>query len=511
MEISCKGKCLVNALLLLVTFSNNAWALAPTAKGAHPAAPKGPAGGSVSGGSASSAEWQALKKAGDQASVRGTAAEAEGKYRAALASAEKAKDNKGILSCISALANVLVADRTRLGEEEPLRQRALQLAEQLFGATSPPYAAKLGEFADCLARKGDIAGAEESTDRAMAILSQSEDKYPLEMAACYQALADRQVSLGTLGLAANSFQKVYELRSSKLPADDPSVLDACKGYAVLLRQLDRKDEAAKLEQQIMLAKAEPAAGAVSGSVDISVKKANKGDDKSAFLKLLAEAKAADKAEDREKSLSCWKLVVQEAEKSDAKDGRLPYALLHLADANQALKNKDEAAATYKRAMDIRQQQGAGKSLGMARNLARIAGLAMQSKNPNEADKLYSQALEIDDQVSAPDLVTSIALQNILSTSMMTGNNAKGEQTARRLMQLADKQGGAFGTMQKRMAVGMLGGIYIKSGRLNEGMELMKSISQLPRSDGQDMAQSLKETYASAEALVDKAEEAGFTN
>lgn len=275
----------------------------------------------------------------------------------------------------------------------------------------------------------------------MAILSQSEDKYPLEMAACYQALADRQVSLGTLGLAANSFQKVYELRSSKLPADDPSVLDACKGYAVLLRQLDRKDEAAKLEQQIMLAKAEPAAGAVSGSVDISVKKANKGDDKSAFLKLLAEAKAADKAEDREKSLSCWKLVVQEAEKSDAKDGRLPYALLHLADANQALKNKDEAAATYKRAMDIRQQQGAGKSLGMARNLARIAGLAMQSKNPNEADKLYSQALEIDDQVSAPDLVTSIALQNILSTSMMTGNNAKGEQTARRLMQLADKQGG----------------------------------------------------------------------
>lgn len=457
-------------------------------------------------------KWQSLKSAGDLAIVSGDATLAEGKYRAALAAAENAKDNKAIIVCLSALADCLTPQHGKIAEEENLRTRALELAEKTFGSSSPQIAVKQAQLSDLAARKGELGVAEERAELAMALLNHSEDKFPLEMAVCYQAVAERQILAGTPGLADGSFKKAFELRSANLPANDLALLNTCRRYSELLKQLGRKDEARKLEERIILAKAEAPAmdtGAPVKAEKNEDKALNKSGDKILFLKLLNEAKEADKAEDHDKSVSCWKLAVQEAEKSGAKDGRLPYALIHLGDAYQANKQKDEAGALYKRALDLREQTGATNSLAMARNCSRIAAIELQRKNASEADRLFSKALALEDQLNAPDLLIAVTLQNLLATGLSTKDNAKIEQIAKRLIPLSDKMAGDFGAMEKRTATAILAMIYIKSGRQNEALALSKSLSSIPQLDRSTYAKTAKDTYAADEAVFDKSEEAGF--
>jgi hypothetical protein len=78
-----------------------------------------------------------------------------------------------------------------------------------------------------------------------------------------------------------------------------------------------------------------------------------------------------------------------------------------------------------------------------------------------------------------------------------------------MLQLADKIGGAFGSMQKRMALGMLGSAYMSSGRQSEGMQLLKSISQLPNPTGADFQKSLQESYSKAEELYEDSEKSSL--
>lgn len=481
-----------------------------------PIAAKNPPAASASQ-SQSSSEWQALKIAGDAAALRGNLADAEEKYRAALASAEKLKDNKAVLSCLTPLANCLAAQGNKIADEEPLRQKAVTLAEKTFGVASPQFAAKLAELADLQARKGETGLAGETTDRAVKILGGSEDKFPLEMATCYQAIGERQVATHSLGLADDSLKKALDLRSTKLPANDLLVLDTCRRYADLLNQLARKDEANKLQERIVLARAEAPGGDSTATPDASKSDASKPDaskpdpSKLILAKLVSEAKDASKAGDQGKAVTCWKAVVEAAEKSGAKDGRLPYALVHLGDAYKMQGSNDEATALYKRAIDLGQQPGAPKSLGVVRSISRLASIELQKKNSAAAASLFTRALALEDEQNAPDALVAGTLQKMISACMMAQDNAHVELAAKRLIALADKIGGPVGNMQKSMATAMLGSVYMKSGRMGEGMQLMKSMSHMPRTNPADFANTAKDTYAADEVLYDKSEEASFLN
>jgi tetratricopeptide (TPR) repeat protein len=477
---------------------------------------------STSHSNASNAEWQTLIRAGDAALTGGNFEEAKTKYEEALASAEKLKDDKAVITCLTALSNCVATQDNQTADEQPLRERALELAKKTYGATTPQYASALAELADLKARQGDISTASDDTDRALAILGQSEEKYPLEMATCYQALANRQMSEGTPALADDSFKKALSLRTANLAANDPALLDTCKRYTKVLKQLGRKEEASKLEARVTSAASaasggSTAAGSATAGSSASIpstagsKTASKNNDNNiaVFSKLLNDAKEADKAGDSDKTSSAWKLVVDQAEKLGAKDARLPYALVHLADAYRAQKKEDEAIALLKRAQEIREQQSATKTLGMARNLSRLAIIELQNKNYSEAERLFSKALELEDQQGAPDLIVAVTLQYVLMTSMAAKDQAKTEEMGKRLLPLAEKEGGTFGQMQMRMAAGSLGAMYMKSGRMNEGMQLIRSIAQLPRPNQADVANSAKESYAAVDVLFDKAEEATF--
>ncbi len=474
-------------------------------------------------GSVTSAEWQNAKKAADAVARGGNSTEAEGKYRSALTSAEKSKDNKAIVACLTALANCLAAQDNKLDEEEPLRMKACELAAKTYGATSPQYAMQLAELADVQARKGETAQTEESVSRAGELLGHSDEKYPLEMATCYQAIGEQQILAGTPALADDSFKKALDLRTAKLAPDDLAVLDTCRRYADVLKQLGRADDAKKLQERINAAKSDsgsaspPAIGAssatkTSSAVDGEKAHHAKADgSRAALAKLVNDAKDADKGGDREKSVAAWKAVVENAEKTGASDGLLPYALVHLGDANALLKKSDEAAAAYRRGLSLRENgdKESKETLGMARNLCRVAGIEMQSKNSNEAERLYLKAIDLQDQLKAPDSLLAQTMANAISACMMSKDNAKVEQVCTRLTPIAEKEGGTVGQIHKRTAVAMLGSVYMKSGRMNEGMQLFKSMSKAHATDQKEMTQAMQDSNAANDALVDAAEEAAF--
>jgi tetratricopeptide (TPR) repeat protein len=478
--------------------------LVPTVEAASPAAkpaPKPTANKTAPQDSqkpAMQSEWQNLRKAADALSVNANYTDAESKYQEALAAAEKTGDNNAIVACLVSLANCMSAEDNKLADELPIRIRAKELSEKLYGAKSSRCAERVADLADVYARKGEIEQARENTDLAMQVLGQSDEQHPLEMAAYYQSLASRQIAASTFGLAEEPMKKAVELRSQKLSANDPLLINTLSRYANLLKKLGQDEEARKVQDRITLARVLPGADSAKGG---STPAGN-----SAFAKLLQAATEADKSGDQEKSIAAWRLVVQEAEKSN--DARLPYALVHLGDHYLAQKNKDEALALYKRGLELREKSGSTKTLGMSRNLKRIAAQQIQA-NSSESERLYSRALEVEDQVNAPDLLLGMTLQNMLSADMMSKNNAKVEQVSKRMLQLADKIGGAFGSMQKRMALGMLGSAYMSSGRQSEGMQLLKSISQLPNPTGADFQKSLQESYSKAEELYEDSEKSSL--
>ncbi len=95
--------------------------------------------------------------------------------------------------------------------------------------------------------------------------------------------------------------------------------------------------------------------------------------------------------------------------------------------------------------------------------------------------------------------------------MASKENGKAEEAAKRMASLADKVGGPIGTMQKNFAIGMLGSLYMQSGRTQEGLQLMKSMAGAARANPGDIGKALQDSFQSDEAFFDKAEEESFTH
>ena len=136
---------------------------------------------------------------------------------------------------------------------------------------------------------------------------------------------------------------------------------------------------------------------------------------------------------------------------------------------------------------------------------------MQNKKTSEAQQLISQALDIEIALAAPAEMQANAAQILLSVCMMNKDMNQAEETAKRLQLIADKLSGTSAEMKKRMATAMLGGIYMQSGRRNEGVELMKSLGGKMSRDNASYAETVKQEYATIEKTVDASEEAGFSS
>lgn len=433
--------------------------------------------------------WQ-LNLSSDLAKALGTAQNAS-------SLAEKSGDTRLIIDSLDSLADIYDWNQ-KVAEQEPLRKKALELATSKFGKTSPMYARQLAKLASYYVRKGEQGQARTYLDEAGQLLTGNEAKEPLENACYYLVLARRQNSEGSFGLADDSYQKALKLYDSAKPTNQSEVLQLAKEYASLLDNLGRKNEAEKLKDRINLARA-------TASVTSSTSVATSAGSTSNFLKLINEAKQAANSGDHGKSKSLWRLALEDAQKN-GNDKRAAYVLVHLADEARLDKQEDEAVSLYRQSLSVREKCGATDGLGMARNLTRLAQCYMSSKKSTEAESLLRKAVDIEDKKDAAISLKAITLQSLLSASMLNKNTQQTEEVAKKLIAVSEKQEGLLGAQNKRMASSMLGAVYMQTGRMNEGIAIMKSVStEMNKTSAADTSKAIMEQYNDADKSSDEAE------
>ena len=468
-----------------------------TANAASPAPPAGARSAAGSAVKTASADWNPLLKNAWQLSLSSETQAANAKAQEALDIAEKKLDAKGILACLDTQADLLDAQGDIAGQEA-IRKRALELAETKFGKSSPEYARHLAKMASWHARKGEQGEARNKTDEAMGILGNSASKYPHEMAVCQLATARRLFSEGSFGLADDAFSKALQMQDNSGSPELFETLQICREYSTLLDQLGRKPEAEKLKDRINLVKAG------SGLSDPGKKSATAtGAASSDFLKLVQQAKL--NSGDRAKCMASWKQALQEAEKS-GNDKKIAFVLVHLSDEYRFTKQDDESVTLLKRALSLREKAGAAETLGMARNMTRLAQIYMSTGKGAEAESLLRKASDIESKCSASDAMRGTTLQYLISAAMVNKNNRQAEDAARQLITVSDKQSGGASAMRKRLAQSMLGSIYMQTGRMNEGMQIMKDVSSnMGSTDDKEITKIYTDEFNECDKLVDDSE------
>lgn len=500
---------LIQRLPLALSLSTIAFTVASIdPSSAQSASPKKPAAKEAhtapSSTSKSTAEtWSKQLESGRSAALRNDFDKAKKDFQNALTNAETLKNDKGIVECLQAQAELLES-QDNLAEALPIREKAAAIAEKAYGPQSPKFAEQLGGLASYYARKGENAKAWSNNERAMDILGKTGGggTNPLEMATCSLATGRIQVTERSFGLADDSFKKALDLRESKLGATAPLVLLTCKEYAALLDQLDRKDEAKKLTERITVANATATANSAAPVPSSSVPKTDK------FLAYVAEAKKAYAAKDVDTCKANWKLAVEVAEKD--KGPRLAYALVHLSDLYMMDKQTAESEALLKRAIQVREETNSTQTLGMCRNLARLGTIYLMNKNYQEAARVLEQATSIEEKLSPSLSLQAQTLQSYSSVLMLTRNFGKAEQVCKRLISLSEKLPGPAGATKKQLATSVLGGIYIQSGRMNEGMQIMQQMgNSAVNQSTTEIVKAATDEFNSIEKEYDESEEKTF--
>ncbi len=434
--------------------------------------------------------------------ISGKKEEASAKAEKAISEAEKLNDTAGIIVSASTKADLLDLN-DELQAQKTLRQKALDLALSHYGSKSPGYALALAKLSAYYARKGEVAKTRDAIEEAMSILGADQNRYPNEFAACFFARARRQISEGSFGLADDSFQKALQLEDSSPKKNKLLLFAILKEYSDLLEKLERKSEAEKLNDRLNLMKAS-AVPLETANASATASNTKKG----LFAKLVSDARKASEAGDRNNAISTWKLALAEAEKSSGQDGarQSAFALLHLADEYKQLKQLQEAESLYKKSLSIREKAGLDKSLGAARNLKRLADSYSSEKKTQEAGSLLKKALEIEKQCKASDVVMAGTLTSLISVSMLNKDLKETEDSARLLLAISERQSGASAANNKRLAISMLGSVYMQSGRTNEGLSLMKQVADLMKAGStEDYSNAYMSDYKEIEKEIDASE------
>lgn len=464
-------------------------AATPAVKPATSAAPK----------AATTSGASALIARGETAYLSGNGAEALKFFQEALAAAQGAQDKKGIAASLERLGNYQQSQKD-ITEEETLRTKALQAAKQAYGANSAQTAMQLAQTAGMLLRKGAIGEARESLDQGKAILAKAGDGYPIETAVCAMNEASLQVAQGLPAMAEDSLKHACTL----LTANDASryyLALALQEQAAVLDQLERKDEAKAIKEKLALLRGTSTAGSAPVA---AVKTGNP-----AFDKHVKDAQAAVIRQDRDAAMTSWKLALAEAEKGSPSDGRQAFVLIHLGDEHVLKNRTPEAEMLFKRALELRKQANATKTLGTARNLWRLANCAIRKNDFKEAEFLLSRAVEIEDECHANDSIVAGTLTPLVTAASALKNVPKTESVCKRLLVIANDGRVKNAAMLKTMAIGVLGGLYVQAGRFQEGMGLMKQIATQKPPEAAEIQQASMQEFIKIEQLFDESEQRAF--
>lgn len=145
----------------------------------------------------------------------------------------------------TALSNLgrLNRDLGRFDQAEAYLRQALGIQERVFGKEHPRVARSLGGLARLLSDMGRDEEAQPLQARALKYLEAGLGEGHPEIAKSLEHLAAMALRRGDHALAQDYARRVYEIRVSKLPADDPAAGNAAAELGEALWHLERRDEA----------------------------------------------------------------------------------------------------------------------------------------------------------------------------------------------------------------------------------------------------------------------------
>lgn len=442
----------------------------------------------------------ALIAEGDALYVAGNVDDAAKQFQSVLSAAEGSKDKKGMVAALDRLATCRASQKDLI-EEEKLRQKAVAAAQDAYGEGSAQVAMQMAQLAGVLARKGAVGDARETLDKAKGMLEKAAGEHALEDAVVAFNEGSMQAAQRLGGLAEESLKHACTLLSDRSGAK-LYYARALEEQAAVLDQLERQQDANAVREKLALLRSTSITGSGTSASTVSTKT---GADP--YWDHVKAAITASLQNDRDTAIDQWKLALKEAETSkNHSDGRVAYVLLHLGDEYQAKKMTGEAEAMYKRSLELREKSNATNTLGMARNLGRLAVIAGMKQDFRQADALLTRALRIEDDCKADDSIVAATLQAMASPCTMLKLTDKSEANFKRLLEIADRGRVTNALMLKSMSTTMLGGLYMSTGRLQQGMNLIKQMqSMTPQSPEQIQKVQLQE-FVRVETLIDEAEQ-----
>lgn len=419
-------------------------------------------------------------------------------FKAALDAAQAGGDKKTAVLCLDRMASV--SDPNALAQEEQLRQQALDTAKQAFGAASAQTAMEMAQLAGCYGRKGAIGDARSTLDAARSILDKAAGDNALQNGVYWLNEASLQTVQNLPAMAEETLQKSCTLLSTD-ESGKYYLAAALADQAAALDQMERKGDAQKVREKLALLRGTATAPSTATTT---------GAGNTAFNNYVKTAQAAVLKGDRDTAMTNWKLALAEAEKGNESDGRQSFVLVHLGDEYAFKMQTAEALAMYRKALELREKTSATKSLGMARNLNRLAKMAIGKQDYSGAESLLTKALGIEEACDACDSIIADTLTALNTTYMMQKNPSKSEGVCKRLLAIANKGTVGNAAILKTTCTATLGGLMMQTGRLQEGLELMKQISaSAQQTPPAAAAKQSFEELVKVEQIVDEAEQKAF--
>ena len=191
--------------------------------------------------------WTMLMDAAAAAHQRGDIDEAQRRLGLALGAAEEiAADDPRVAETLAALGS-LYYERNRLAEAATLLDRALAIDHKSLPLNDTKTAVHLTAQGLVRAQLGDFDAAAAHHGRALTIYQAALSADHPRVTTAMESLAGVYLMAGRYAKAAPHYARFLERMEAKLGAVHPDLVPILDSYALALRNLDRDDEASKLE------------------------------------------------------------------------------------------------------------------------------------------------------------------------------------------------------------------------------------------------------------------------
>jgi len=348
--------------------------------------------------------------------------EAEPLKRRALAIAEQSlgKDHPNVARGLGNLA-ALLQDTNRLAEAEPLMLRALAIDEQSLGKDHPNLTTDLNNLATLLYSTSRLTEAEPLMRRALAIDEQSLGKDHPNVAIRLNNLADLLKETNRLAEAEPLLRRALAIDEQGFGKHHPHVARNLNNLAALLQATNRLAEAEPLIMRVVTI-FENSLGEHHPKVATALNN---------LAQLLQDTNRLAEAE----PLMRRALAIDE--QSLGKDHpNLTTDLNNLATLLQDTNRMAEAEPLMRRALAIDEQSLGKHHPNVAIRLINLAGLLKDTKHLGEAEPLMRRALAIDEQSFGKDHPrVAIDLNSLAKLLQDTNRIEEAEPLMRRMVEI----------------------------------------------------------------------------